>query len=129
MKQIKRTIFLLSVSVLFFSCEGIGQEGEIKGAPEERAVKLTEKMKTRLVLTDAQYNKVYDINLKYARKNTDIMNGDGGKLAKIKSLKSTNEAKSKEMKVVLTQEQFEKYEEMQEELKSEAKKAFKNKTG
>lgn len=88
--------------------------------PEERAKTLTEKMKTTLSLTDEQYPKIEAINLKYAEKNQSLRSSSKGKLSKYKSLKSSLKDRDKEMKKVLTPEQYEKYKEMMEEMKRKA---------
>lgn len=96
---------------------------------EGRAAALTEKMKTELSLTDAQYPQVQAINLKYAQKNEQIFQGPGGRFAKFKSLKSSQKDKSKEMKAILTPDQYKKYEAMVEEMKNKAKEQYKSRSG
>ncbi|MBS1606541.1 MAG: hypothetical protein JST42_28045 [Bacteroidetes bacterium] len=91
---------------------------------EGRANKLTEKMKTELTLTDEQYPKVQAINLKYAQKNEAIFQGSEGRFAKFRSLKSAQKDKSKEMKAVLTSDQYRKYQEMAEEMKNKAREQY-----
>ncbi len=89
--------------------------------PEGRAAALTEKMKTELSLTDDQYPSVQAINLKYALKNEQIFKGSEGKFAKFRALKSSQKDKSKEMKAILTSDQYKKYEEMMKEMAEEFK--------
>ncbi len=91
--------------------------------PGGRAAALTEKMKTELSLTDDQYPSVQAINLKYALKNEQIFKGSEGKFAKFRALKSSQKDKSREMKAILTSDQYKKYEEMMKEMAEE----FKNK--
>lgn len=121
-KTIVQKLGSLIFLALFLLPVAHAQEGS---TPEQRAKTLTEKMKTELTLTDSQYDKVYEVNLKYAVKNQEILKGSGNKLSKFKSLKSTNEDKSDEMKNLLTEEQYKKYEELQKEQRQEAKKNFK----
>jgi len=90
--------------------------------PEGRAAALTEKMKTELSLTDDQYPSVQAINLKYAQKNEQIFKGSDGKFAKYKALKSSRKDKGKEMKAILTSDQYKKYEEMVEKMAEEFKR-------
>ena len=96
---------------------------------EGRASAQTEKMKTELSLTDAEYPQVQAINLKYAQKNQEIFSGSGGKLAKFKALKASQKDKSKEMKAVLDKDQYKKSEEMMEEMKQKAKEGYRNRQG
>lgn len=123
-----KTFYRLPVLAFFLllSIAGLHAQETTKASAAERAKKLSDKMKTELSLTDSSYNNVYAINLKYAEKNAEIMNGAEGKLAKFKSLKASNEEKEKEMKGVLTKEQFKKYKEMMKERKADAKEAYKN---
>ena len=90
--------------------------------PEGRAAALTEKMKTELSLTDDQYPSVQAINLKYAQKNETIIKGSDGKFAKYRALKSSQKDKSKEMKAILTIDQYKKYEDMMKKAAEEFKR-------
>lgn len=94
-----------------------------------RAEALTEKMKTKLSLTDEQVPQVQAINVKYAQKNQEIWAGSGGKFAKFRALKSSQKAKGKEMKAVLNKDQYKKYEEMVEEMKNKAREEYKGRQG
>ncbi len=53
---------------------GSGQNQNV--TPEERAQKMTDRMKTELSLTDAQYKEVYAINLAKAKKQTELEKGN-----------------------------------------------------
>jgi hypothetical protein len=112
------TLFLAAFS-LVSTVQASAQDN--KKEPEERARILTEKMKTELSLTDEQVPKVEAINLKYAKKNSEVRDGGGGRLAKLKSLKASQEEKDKEMKGVLTEEQYKKYREMVEEMEKKVR--------
>lgn len=118
------TVSLVVTALLFAAGRSMAQT-----SPEERAKKLSEKMKTELSLTDEQYVKVQAINLEYAKKNDEIMKGSGGKFAKYKSLKSAQKEKKKELKPILTDEQFKKYEQMMEDAENEAKERYKSRNG
>ena len=84
---------------------------------------MTEKMKTRLSLTDDQTPQVQAINLRYSQKNEEIFKGSQGKFAKFRSLQSSQKSKNKEMKVLLDKDQYKKYEEMVEEMKEQFRKS------
>lgn len=91
---------------------------------EGKAAALTEKMKTQLALTDDQYPQVQAINLKYVQKNQAIFAGTEGRMAKFRSLQSSQKDKSKEMKAILTKDQYKKYEEMMDEMKQKAREEY-----
>ncbi|HTI94587.1 MAG TPA: hypothetical protein VL727_28535 [Puia sp.] len=97
--------------------------------PEGRAAALTEKMKTELALTEDQYPSVQAINLKYALKNEQIFKGSDGKFAKYRALKSSQKDKSREMKGILTSDQYKKYEAMTEEMKNKAMEQYNGRSG
>lgn len=122
LKNYSKGAFMI-LAVLFLCAGTVAAQDSLKATPEARAKGLTEKMKTELTLSDDQYNKVYAINLEYAQKNQAIMKGTGNKLSKFQTLKSQNEAKTKELKAVLTKEQFDKYQKMQKELKEGLREA------
>jgi Spy/CpxP family protein refolding chaperone len=120
---------LLMLAIVFVCAGTVAAQDSLKANPEVRAKKLTEKMKTDLTLSDDQYSKVYDINVKFAQQTETIRNSTDDKLSKVRAIKSANEAKTKDLKAVLTKEQFDKYEEMQKERKEEARKMMKEKRG
>lgn len=122
---VRKTILIATVS-LGITGAVAAQKDSTAHSPEARAKTVTDKMKTELTLSDDQYKQVYDINLKYGQKNREALQGEGSKLEKAKLLKSENQEKNKELKAVLTQEQFEKYKEMQKERKASLKEARKN---
>lgn len=125
MNTISKKLFLAIGLFVLTAAITHAQDGK-KKTSEERALNLSNKMKTELSLSDSQYTKVHAINLKYAEKNNEIMTSGEGRLEMFRALKVSNEAKNKELKAVLTKEQFKKYKEMQKEHKAEAKENFRN---
>lgn len=121
---LKRAGVMLALS--FVIMQASAQKDSTAHSPETRAKSITDKMKTELTLSDDQYNKVYDINLKYAQKNTEALKEEGTRLTKLKTMKADNAEKSKELKAVLTEEQFEKYKSMRKEAKTGMKQKYKN---
>jgi hypothetical protein len=116
---------IIVVAVLFVATGAAAQgSGQLK-TPAERAKKLSDGMKSELLLTDEQYSKVHAVNLKYAEKNESIRSSNSGKLAKYRSIKSSQKGKLKEMKAILTPSQFEKYEKMLDEKEQEAREKYK----
>ncbi len=103
----------------FFLMTNAVNAQQMKSA-EDRAKALTDKMKEKLSLDDSQYQKVYDVNLKYAKQNDELAVASGDKKAKAEKMKSQFEAKDKEMKGILNADQYKKYESIKQELKSEA---------
>lgn len=119
--RFKSAVTLMFIlSCLFVTTQLSAQEKQ-RMSPEERAKSMTEKMKTDLVLTDAQYQPVYDINLKYAQKNQEIMKGSSSREEKMKAIKASNDEKDQELKGVLTDEQYTKYLKNKDEKKAKAK--------
>lgn len=88
---------------------------------EQRAKALTDEMKTKLPLDDAAYPKVYEINLKYAKKMQELKAGSEGKLEKIKAMRSNKEDKNEELKAVLNESQYAAYTKMMEEKRAAMK--------
>lgn len=123
----RKTVLLAIVTLLLFAGRTIAQDS-LRTTAETRAEKMTGKMKTGLSLSDDQYKKVYDINLKYIQKAEALKDTDD-RMAKMKARKADNEAKTKELKAVLSKEQFDKYQQMQEEVRKEMKEKIKARRG
>jgi len=120
------TVIMLFVACSSFSLAVSAQNTISKAQAEERAQKMTAQMQKKLSLAEAQYQPVYDINLKYAKVNQQILKGTDGKMSKLKKLRSTQQSKSKELQAVLTKDQFNQYEEWSKEVKAELKENYKN---
>jgi len=117
---------IMLVAAFSFSLGTVAQTNDTKARPEERAKNLTDQMQKKLSLTDAQYQSVYNINLKYAKENEQLKNNADSKLVKLKKLKSLQLNKSEELRVVLNKEQFGKYEEWMKDVKNEIKENYRN---
>jgi uncharacterized protein YukE len=79
---------------------------------EERVKAQTDKMKKDFELTDVQYDSVQKINLKYAKKTEDAMKNSKENLEQNKELfRKNREEQNKELKAILTETQYKKYEE------------------
>jgi hypothetical protein len=124
--SIKSFIGVLLFGLLFTSGQAVSAQ-ETKKSPEEKAKVLTERMKEKLTLIDDQSSKVYEINLKYIKKNEQLQNSSGGRPSKLKTLKANQEAKDKELKSVLSSEQYEAYQQLKEQLMEELKENRRNK--
>ncbi len=110
----------LVFAMMLFACMLFATQGFAQGmrSPEERAKMTTDRMKESLSLDETQTKSVYDINLKYAKKNEEIFKGDGDRAAKMKEIGDLQEAKDKEFKAVLTDKQYGDYQKMVQEMKS-----------
>lgn len=131
----KTKLFRLSVSsflsmmilssLLLFSQTLSAQEAKMSS--EEMAQNLTEIMKEKLSLNDQQYTNIYSINLNYIKKNKELQNSSEGRMSKFRAFKSNQKAKDKELKSVLSNEQYNEYQQLKEKLKKEFKEYQKNK--
>ncbi len=92
-----------------------------KMSPEENAELMTDWMKSALALEESQVSLVYDINLKYAKKNREIVNSGEKKLRLYKKLKNSSQEKDKELNKILTKDQYRSYQEKREEMKAKVK--------
>ena len=85
------------------------KENWATATPETRAQQLTVWMKTELQLTVDQEPQVKSINLKYAQKAEILKANKDSNRTKLRELRSNDDAKDKELKHVLTPDQFEHY--------------------
>jgi lathosterol oxidase len=111
------TIFLLCSSITFAQ---IGIE-EIKngqyGTPETRALQADNMMKKGLGLTPEQSIPVHDINLRYAwRTENEVVKANLSDWAKYRKIMALQKEKDLELKKILTQAQFDQYENKRDEL-------------
>ena len=84
--------------------------------PEKRAEILTEKMKSELLLSDDQVQKIAQINLDISLKNNQIKSDESMDLeAKKIALKESRKVRVAKLKDVLTVSQFEKMKKMKKE--------------
>lgn len=124
LKTFAKHAFVALAALFFFAGTALAQDS-LKTA-EGRAKAISQKMKTKLNLSDDQYNKVYEINLKYGKQNETVMQGSGDRMTKFQTLRTQNEEKNKELKTVLTKEQYEEYEKIQKEMRQEAMEKMKD---
>jgi len=87
---------------------------------EERAKKMTEKMKTQLNLTDEQMPKVEEINLRTAQSTDAATQAAGTKEERMAKVKAAQEQRDKDLKDVLNPDQWKKYEQVKNEMKQGA---------
>ena len=131
LKKISLTLSLFIFATVILSAQP-GMKGPNRGMmpPPEKAKNLTEKMKTALDLTKDQYTKVMKINLDFfntqeaiqqairtaKEKNEDIGNAK-------KEMKKNRAEHMKQLKMVLTGEQWKTFKEKKNEFKEIGKDA------
>ena len=98
-----KTMVGVTVMLLAFTTTVSAQDRAAEGA--KRA---TDKMKTELSLTDAQYPKVEKINKDFIAKTQENRTLTD-KVAREKSVKALSEDRDAKLKTVLTEEQFKAY--------------------
>jgi len=91
--------------------------------PEGRAASQTQQMKKELGLNQDQIDKVREINLKYARKVQTTVDGSEEEIQELRQMQEIGEEKDREMKAVLSAEQFSKYLAMKEQIREKIREA------
>jgi len=89
------------------------------------AKRMTDTMTVRLSLSADQVPKVQSINEDFIGNASEVKNGGGGKLTKLKKLKAAGKDRNEALKGVLTDAQYKKFLEQQKENKEEAKARYK----
>lgn len=107
----KKTILLLIACFVYHTGLHAQQKRVKQPSPEVRAERRTEYLKSKLVLTDAQYSKVYEL----------ILQNEKTKTADQAKTKEQRSSIDKQMKAILSPEQQEKYEAMKEDRKEKVK--------
>lgn len=98
------------LAVVFCSFLSVSANAQQKKyTPEQKATKMTDKMKSDVSLTDNQYKQVYAVNLKYAEKMQALRSKDGGRENNKEEFKSLRKEQKNELSSILTDEQREKY--------------------
>ena len=129
--NVSRKLFIIA-TMMSFMCLTVNlssQTHQTKMDADEHAKMTTNEMKNKLDLNDNQYQKVHEINLKYAKKNNELAASPANNKSKEKTMKSLHEEKEKELKGVLTSDQYKKYEGMEKEMKKEAKEKRREERG
>lgn len=117
----RRAAFTLILGVVLFS-NGVFAQNQLSEMPaEERAKMQTARMASSLGLDSVQTVEVSGINLKYARKMDPVIQGNGSRISKFKAFNEINNQKEKDLKTVLSKEQFTLFKQQQEEMKKQIK--------
>lgn len=93
----------------------------------ETAKKMADNMKTELSLTDAQYDKVLDLNKGFAEKAAEARTSSTDKKQAAQAVKALNEEREVGLKSILNEEQYQKYLAKKEERKKAAAARMQNK--
>ena len=123
MKLLKNSIlvFLLLVSTIAFAQD--------RNLTEEQQTQLKEQLELyfeKLDLSEEQKPKFEEITKKYALQMKALKTSDKGKFAKYKEFKSIKGSKNKEMKTLLSAEQYKIYKKTQKEIQKKMKEKRKN---
>ncbi len=117
----RRGLLLLCSIVIAAACAASALAREWPSA-EERAQKLTDKMKELLALTDEQVPKIHRINLDSARKVDEVAEkNQGNNPEMLKGLRQVNVNREGEYKKVLTDEQWKEFVKVREQLRYDAR--------
>ena len=125
------TIAALTLSISFAKAQtGDAAEALKNTTPEQRAQFQTGLMKSRLKLDSVQTTKIAAINLKYAKKNDELMKGDERKFKMMRDMMAAQKDKDADLKKVFTDDQYKQYQAMEAEMKEKMKdRAMSGKTG
>lgn len=113
---------LLIIVVLFLSMISMAQNRQ-NATPEEMAKSQTEQINKKCDLDKTQEKKVYEVSLKsgkeMAKLRDEMRNGNGDRDAMREKMGKIRDTQNKEMKKILSDEQYEKYEKYLEERRAE----------
>ena len=96
-----RNLFGAFIMALVFTVTAAAQDKAAEGA---KAV--TTAMKEQLTLNDAQYTKVYDVNLTFLQKAQKNSEAGGTKQDRTKKLRALEDERETKLKSVLTETQY-----------------------
>jgi hypothetical protein len=116
--------------VLLFAvglCTTVHSQQTSSFSAETYAAKLNDWMKTNLQLTNEQIPKVEEVNLKYAKRLEALQAKTIPRRQKLDILKADDKDKEKELKQILTVDQFKTYQAKKNEIKKQMKENIKKK--
>ena len=116
---IQKSILMAVLFTFSLSMLAQGPGNRERRTPEERAKNQTEMMVKELKLDKDQEKKVSEINLKYAKMMDDTREKAGGDRDKIReNMRTQMEEKNKELKKILTDDQYKIWQTKQEEMRN-----------
>ena len=117
MKNIILSLIAVLISVASFAQQPGGQRREFK--PEDTAKRRADQIKETAKINDEQYKKVYDLFLKQAKdqqaKMKQAQQGGARPQFNREEMQKQQEATTKALKGILTEEQYKAYEKAQQE--------------
>lgn len=117
MKKALILLVALVISATAFAQQGHRGKHNTK-SPEERAKIATNKMSKDLALNESQQQRLYDLNLKRASQNQELYNASKEERKQNREvMKSTQQEYESNLKSLLTEDQFNKYQETKAEKK------------
>lgn len=96
---------------------------------EERAARQAEQLTTRLMLDEPTTERVEKIILKYAERNEALRQSSGDRRSKFSAFRENMSAQDREMKQLLTEEQYEAYREIREEQRAQMRERMQGRGG
>lgn len=114
---------------LFICLLAISTSSMAQRDADSSARKLTDKMNTQLTLSTDQYSKVYDVNVRFANELSTEKASGASKMALLKKMKSLDKQRDKELKDILSKEQYDIYSGNKKDNRKQLKAAYKNKKG
>jgi hypothetical protein len=118
MKTLFRFVLLL-IAVVFSG--HVNAQSKLTEEQKKELQAKYEEYKAKLNLTEAQQEKVKDINTTYFEGLASLKESGGSKLSKLKTFRKMSDEKDKQMKTVLDASQYETYKTMQKEMREEFK--------
>ncbi|MEL6917132.1 MAG: hypothetical protein AAFO99_05305 [Bacteroidota bacterium] len=119
---------LILVMVTMMGATAIGQEKKLTAAQKERMETQLVTYFEKLDLSEEQKPKFEEITKRYGKQMLGLKESDKGRLAKYNEFKSIRKNKNKEMKLLLSKEQYQIYEEVQDEMQRKMKEERNNKS-
>ena len=121
MKKIKVFSITLLIAALVFSAGNAFSQQDSKKTPEERAGKMSEKMKEKLSLSDEQQKQVYDIMLSHVNDMEGLKNSTEDKTARREKVKALRESTHSKINFILNTDQQAMLEKFRQERKEKHK--------
>jgi len=120
----KMKVFLSSLALALLIA--FANHSQAQQEKSEFAKAITDSLKSQVGLSDEQYPKVLAVNESFVAKSQQIKSEGGSKIAMLKKMRAAGEERKTSLKALLTDEQYKKFEEHQEENKKMIKEHFQN---
>ncbi|SEO78203.1 hypothetical protein [Niastella yeongjuensis] len=117
----KRIIKITAMLVLVILATNVSAQSKMSEEQKTEAKAKYQELKQKLNLSEDQSKKVDAINTTWFEGVTELKKSNEPKMVKRNKLKSLNDTRNRQMKDVLTKEQFKIYKEQQKEMKEEFK--------